>query len=188
MKKLKLICGALLLFSALHISAGNPQKRWHEYKNGPAVRLYSDGGVGVEYYFLKNNTLSVDVFAAPYRFTKNLDGVSNQSGHNGSFGASVNYYFRLWPKECRNRFFFNLGMGWTETFGEIILVNRLRSIQYSWNLFPKTGFQFRMNDHFYFGIDAAAISYTSTKLRRNENRVTFFSVYNGASVYMTMKF
>ena len=108
MKTLKLLACCLLVFCATSIHAGNNRRNWREYKRGTALTLWSAGAVGLDYYFLEDNTMAVGFFTNPYNYVKNEDGILNNTGHQVKIGADARYFFRLWPDYLKNRFFFLL--------------------------------------------------------------------------------
>jgi hypothetical protein len=187
MKVLKYLGLMLFLMTSAHLSAANPKKTWHEYKSGPAIRLTSDFGIALDYYFLKDNQMSVSIVTTPYQYIKNLDGVLNTSGHNGGVIFSAKYYFRIRPNEMGNKLFASLGIGWREGFGELISVPP-RKIQYSWGILATTGLQYRVSEHFYLGLEMLPIFYNSTQIKNNPNRITQLSIYYNGSAYVVYKF
>ena len=189
MKTLKLLACCLLVLCAANMHAGNNNRRnWNEYKRGAAISLWGDGSIALDYYFLRDNTMSVSFYAYPYSYIKNEDAILGNTGHQVYIGADINYYFRLWPDQLKNRYFFTLGAGWTEGFGAIVSTSRIKEIQYAWKVYPLVGLQYRPNDHFYFGVTSYPFSYASTKIKDNEARITDISVFNYAAAYVVLKF
>ena len=75
MKNLKALACMVLILCSTSIYAGNNNKRWNEYKSGPALKIWDDNGIALEYYFLKDNTMSIGFNTIPYQYIKNEDAV-----------------------------------------------------------------------------------------------------------------
>lgn len=198
MKKIKTLALLALLSVTCCLSADSYSKSknsYEQYKNGFAISIISSssgtGGLGLAYYFFKNNSAALTVFVSPYRQVKNYAYQKGLNFRTTTVGGVLEFFIPIWRNQLNNSLFLDLGLVSGETFGKGLVLSQKNRLKYAWTIGQHIGLEYRFNHHLYISM-LSSVRYIDSQLEEAslplEKHQTSIGVFSESIIKLTTKF